>query len=545
MQSPFQNPLSPDIQFTAQSYTFSQQQPPLYLPPQMPLQQHAQQHTQQQHAYIPQKPSTVYSQPIIPNVQMQEQILKSHIPDYTQTPQNVGNYTNNVNYAPGVPTHVPKQFPPSQTPDDAPGLDQSSSLVQVPPQVIRKLEKPQHLMDPTSEDPKQINRSVFKSSFWDQAPFKRNNQERNQIIQVDYFFNADVAEQELPPGYAWTEFDPENDHDVETMTDFLNKHYQKYDKEYKPTYIKWLLTPPTYQQYKRLENVPKATWFIGVKSEKNGILVGLITARPVIYQIDEKYIQTFTVDFLCTHKQLRGKHLAPVLVKEMYRRLGTFQYDIGAYFVANAHLPFNSTVKTSQILFRPLTMEKISKTLFSSVPPDQLARLRVKYENIQPTNDLQLIRFANTEDVPMMMNIYEEYCQKYRLSHTMNREEFEHYFLPNNEMIFTYVITNAQGEIKDFISLHAFWTRRGEKNAYLYYVSFINEMLLELLMRNILFIMKSNGFDMIFANDVMGISKVFSERLDFKSLDEICNYYIFNYNTQTMEKNECGLNRVF
>jgi glycylpeptide N-tetradecanoyltransferase len=218
---------------------------------------------------------------------------------------------------------------------------------------------------------------------------------------------------------------------------------------------------------------------------------------------------------------------------------------LGAWFVTNTHLPFNTTVKTSQILFRPLTLEKLSKTLFSGLSLQQLTQLQHKYENIQPTEDLQLIRFANLEDVPIMMNIYEEYCQKYRLCQTMNREEFEHYFLPNNEMIFTYVITNVQGEIKDFISLHAFWTKRGEKNAYVFYVSFINELLLEHFMRNVLFIMKSNGFDMIFANDVMGISDVLSKQLDFKSLDEICNYYVFNYNTQTIEKNECGMNRIF
>ena len=65
-------------------------------------------------------------------------------------------------------------------------------------------------------------------------------------------------------------------------------------------------------------------------------------------------------------------------------------------------------------------------------------------------------------------------------------------------------------------------------------------------MRNILFIMKTNGFDLIFANDVLGISNVFTGRaLDFKSLDEICNYYVFNYNTQTISKNECGLNKIF
>jgi glycylpeptide N-tetradecanoyltransferase len=429
-----------------------------------------------------------------------------------------------------------------------PQLDENhpttSSLLKVPNQVIRKLERSDNESKP-QQAIKKINKSVFKASFWDQAPFKRNNQERNHIINVDYTMDNNIDDNDgLPSGYEWISFDPENNDDITTMTTFLNKHYQKFDKEYKPMYLRWLLTPPIYNQYKRLVNVDKSMWCIGVQST-TGVLVGLITARPTIYRIDAKYIQTFTIDFLCTHKRLRGKRLSPVLIKEMYKRLSMYQYDLGSWFVTNTHLPFSSTVKTSQILFRPLTLEKLSKTLFAGLSQQQLTQLQYKYENIQPTEDLQLIRFANLEDVPIMMNIYEEYCQKYRLCQTMNREEFEHYFLPNNELIFTYVITNVQGEIKDFVSLHAFWTKRGEKNAYVFYVSFINELLLEHFMRNVLFIMKSNGFDMIFANDVMGISDVLSKKLDFKSLDEICNYYVFNYNTQTIEKNECGMNRIF
>ena len=431
-------------------------------------------------------------------------------------------------------------LPPVNVANGGPG---TSVPITIPAQVIRKLERPVDTV--LTKEVKKINKSVFKPSFWDQAPFKRNNQEKNHIIQVDYSLEVSIETNSLPNGYEWVTFDPENDADISVMTDFLNKHYQKFDKEYKPNYLKWILTPPSYKQYKRLDNTPTSTWCIGVQASKNGVLVGLITARPIMYRIDAKYIQSFTVDFLCTHRQLRQKKLAPVLIKEMYRRMSTVQYDIGCMFVSNTHLPFNSTVETSQILFRPLTLEKLSKTLFSSLTQQQLTQLQHRYENIQPTDDLQLIRFANLEDVPMMMHIYEEYCAKYRLCQTMNTEEFEHYFLPNNEMIFTYVITNAEGEIKDFISLHAFWTKRGEKNAYLYYVSFITETLLELFMRNILFIMKSNGFDMIFANDVMGISNVFSKKLDFKSLDEICNYYVFNYNTQTIDKNDCGMNRMF
>lgn len=170
----------------------------------------------------------------------------------------------------------------------------------VPSQVIRVLER----TETNSIDHTKINKSVFKPSFWDSAPMKRNNQEKNQIISLDYAPDS-ISEPELPTGYEWVDFDPHCEADLVAMTEFLNKHYQKFDKEYKREYVKWILTSPTYSQYKRLENVPMSTRCVGVRASTNGAVVGLITARPVMYKIDAKYIQTFTVDFLCTHKQLR------------------------------------------------------------------------------------------------------------------------------------------------------------------------------------------------------------------------------------------------
>lgn len=398
--------------------------------------------------------------------------------------------------------------------------------------------------------PKEINRSVFKASFWDNFPMKRNNCASNKIIQTDFdYFQKNKIDPNkplpLPKNFEWVELNPLDQKDLDLMTNFINHHYQRFDKTIKHKFLSWIFSSPTYTMWKKIKSVPISYWCIGVRTQQDKKIVGLVTLRPITYRVDEKYIQSFVVDFLVTHKQMRKKRLTPVLMKEILRRMAIFGFDTGSIINANSHLAFYPTVKTSQILFRPISLEKLSKTLFSNISRAQLAQLKERYENIQPTNDLSLIRFANLDDVPAMMEIYENYSKKYRFCPILNRKEFEHYFVPKNEMVYTYVITNATGVIKDFITFHAFYTNRGEKNAYLYYVSFINEVLLELFMKNILFIMKSNGFDMVFANDVMGISDVFQKKLDFKEIGEIWNSYLFNYNTTTIDKHECGFNRFF
>eukprot|EP00913_Durusdinium_trenchii_P033127 g31016.t1 len=56
-----------------------------------------------------------------------------------------------------------------------------------------------------------------------------------------------------------------------------------------------------------------------LKELKFGIgdgLVGFITGIPAKIRVFEKSIQMAEINFLCVHKRLRSKRLAPVLIKE-------------------------------------------------------------------------------------------------------------------------------------------------------------------------------------------------------------------------------------
>jgi glycylpeptide N-tetradecanoyltransferase len=379
-----------------------------------------------------------------------------------------------------------------------------------------------------------INVSVFKPSFWDNLPMKRNDMKMNQIINSTFEFLQGKSENRkvrLPKGFEWIFFKSNKTSHLKTVTEFLNKNFWSEQRgkghisvrrKYKYNYLKWLLNPPR-KHYPNLEtnsikhNSELSNFLFGVVESKKKELVAVIGAHPLTYKIDSQIVQTVYVDFLCVHSHLREKKVALVLMKKLYARLEQLNFATGAIFHTFRHMPFKPISEIGKLLVRNL-----------------------EGKQIPPTTDLGLIRFANIEDIPAMMEIYEKYKTDYRIVQTMNRKEFEHYFMPKNGLIYTYVITNSAGVVKDFASLHAMG-----KTVYLYYVSFINEKLLEIFMRNILFIMQSNNFESFFASNCFGIENVLIEKLQCRELIYPVNLYLFNYNSRKIDLRDCGLNLFY
>lgn len=73
----------------------------------------------------------------------------------------------------------------------------------------------------------------------------------------------------------------------------------------------WALTPPGFIK----------DWHVGVRNTKTGKLMGFITGVPAEISVNGAIIQTAEINFLCVHKSLRSKRLAPVLIKEITRRV--------------------------------------------------------------------------------------------------------------------------------------------------------------------------------------------------------------------------------
>ncbi|KAL8430629.1 hypothetical protein ACSSS7_005801 [Eimeria intestinalis] len=102
----------------------------------------------------------------------------------------------------------------------------------------------------------------------------------------------------LPSGFVWTECD---------LYQLLSMHYVEDDDNlfrfnYGREFLVWALDPPGAIK----------EWIIGVRVEATSKLVGFITAIPTALLCNGKRVEVAEVNFLCVHKKLRSKRLAPV-----------------------------------------------------------------------------------------------------------------------------------------------------------------------------------------------------------------------------------------
>ena len=84
--------------------------------------------------------------------------------------------------------------------------------------------------------------------------------------------------------------------------------------DYSIPFLQWALLVPDY--------VPE--WHIGVRDMRrsaHGSLVGFITGVPASIRCNDTVKRMVEINFLCVHKTLRSKRLAPVLIKEVTRRI--------------------------------------------------------------------------------------------------------------------------------------------------------------------------------------------------------------------------------
>lgn len=67
---------------------------------------------------------------------------------------------------------------------------------------------------------------------------------------------------------------------------------------------------------------------MGVRAKQSRALVGFITGIPCKMVVYGETVKAVEINFLCVHKKLRAKRLAPILIKEVTRKtnlLGIYQ----------------------------------------------------------------------------------------------------------------------------------------------------------------------------------------------------------------------------
>ncbi|KAJ2724361.1 glycylpeptide N-tetradecanoyltransferase [Coemansia sp. Benny D115] len=238
---------------------------------------------------------------------------------------------------------------------------------------------------------------------------------------------------------------------VQELHDLLLEHYvedadSSFRFNYSAEFLRWALLPPGAQ----------SEWHVGVRRKSDQVLVAFISGIPVDMMVRDRTMRMAEINFLCLHKGLRSQRLAPLLIKEVTRRVhlvGIFQ----AVYTVGRLLP--KPVATCRYFHRPLNPRKLMDTGFSQrLEGAALSRLlsSLKLPAAPQINGLREMRKGDVAQVRKLMNRHLK--SRYEILPVFSTDaEVAHWLLPRAGVVWTYVVEDAQrpGRVTDFVSFYS------------------------------------------------------------------------------------------
>lgn len=343
----------------------------------------------------------------------------------------------------------------------------------------------------------------------------------------------------MPAGFVWCELDMNNEEHVAELYKLLSENYVEDDDamfrfDYSAEFLRWALTLPEYRK----------EWHVGVRVEKTGKLMASITGVPAKVSVRGTKREMVEINFLCVHKKLREKRLAPVLIKEITRRVnltGRWQ----AVYTAGTVVP--TPIASTQYFHRNLQVEKLIDIQFSYLPRGKRMADHVKDLSIPaaPKHAFRPMGEADVPQVTAMLNSYlSTHCQIYQV---FEESEVRHLLLPRDRVIESYVLEGAGGTITDYLSFYYLpstvmkHAKHKELSAVYSYYNIAGTMTNTELMLDALVLAKKGGADVFNALNVMQNEQVF-EPLKFGAGDGYLQYYVYNWHTTpVLRSSEVGI----
>lgn len=369
-------------------------------------------------------------------------------------------------------------------------------------------------------------------AFWETQPVPQYNEAASANAEdgpIDAPKSAAEVRQtpyNLPEGYVWSTCDLNEDSIAHEIYQLLTNNYVEDDDamfrfKYSKEFLQWALHPPGYHR----------EWHVGVRVAATGKLVGFITGVPATVSMAGRQLHVAEINFLCVHKKLRSKRLAPVLIKEITRRVnleGIWQ----AAYTAGVVLP--KPVATCQYWHRSLNPKKLIAINFSRLAPRMTMARTLKLFKLPETTQTPGLRPLTKADIPQVTELLREYLSSYQLAPKFSEEEVEHYLLPVSDVIDSHVVESPSGTITDLLSYYTLPSSvlghdkyKTLKAAFMYY-TVARGTPLNQLMTDALILAQHRDHDVFNALDIFENKSVLTE-LKFGIGDGSLRYYLYNW----------------
>jgi len=379
--------------------------------------------------------------------------------------------------------------------------------------------------------------------FWNTQPVPHYDEDDTEEIgPIDPVQSADQIQKTPYPllgQFEWSECAVEDPKEIDEIYQFLNSNYVEDDDamfrfDYGREFLQWALMPPGWRK----------EWHVAVRVKQSHKLVGFITAVPARLSIHGSSKDTVEIDFLCIHKKLRSKRLAPVLIKEITRRVnlvGIFQ----AVYTAGVLLP--RPLSRCRYHHRSLNPKKLIKVGFSRLAPRMTMMRTIKVFKLPEKPETSGFRRMQEKDVNSVVELMRKKYSDYKLAVEFTKEEVTHWILPHENVVYSYVVEEPETkQVTDFCSFYLLPSSIIQNTeydtlsaAYLFYYV-VDAARIESVMRDVLIEARNVGCDVFNALDVMENTS-FLKNLKFHIGDGELNYYLYNWKCPRIEPRENGL----
>ncbi|KDQ61034.1 hypothetical protein JAAARDRAFT_124146 [Jaapia argillacea MUCL 33604] len=370
----------------------------------------------------------------------------------------------------------------------------------------------------------------------------------------------------LPKDFQWSTIDLNDPNQLKEVYELLSLNYvEDHDASFRFRYtaefLDWALKPPGYHK----------EWHIGVRVASNKKLVAFISGVPITLRVRNKTFGASEINYLCVHKKLRSKRLAPVLIKEVTRQchlMGIFQ----AIYTAGVLLP--TPVSTCRYFHRSLNVPKLIDIKFTYVPRNQTLARMIRLNKVASIPHLAQhgLREMEDKDIPEVAELFGKYMERFDMVPLMSVDEVRHQFLSGigegervkgswkgrreKQVVWSYVVEDPQThKITDFFSFYSLPSTiiHDPKHnlleaAYLFYYATdvglrtagnLDEGEVNLKLRlgeligDALIIAAEAGFDVFNALTLMDNVSVLQD-LKFGGGDGLLNFYLYNWRTSPL-----------
>ncbi|RDB20961.1 Glycylpeptide N-tetradecanoyltransferase [Hypsizygus marmoreus] len=361
----------------------------------------------------------------------------------------------------------------------------------------------------------------------------------------------------LPKDFEWTTLDIDDPKQNKEVYDLLSLNYVEDDDasfrfQYSSEFLQWALKPPGYHK----------EWHVGVRVSSNKKLVAFISGVPMTLRVRGHRFLASEINYLCVHKKLRSKRLAPVLIKEVTRQVhlkGVFQ----AIYTAGVVVP--TPVSVCRYYHRLMNVAKLVDIKFCYIPRNMTLARMIRVNKVPSYHSIPGIREMEERDLLQVADLFTRYMKRFDMAPVFDIDEVKHQFLSGvgtgavgeggpgrrvGQVTWAYVIEDPEThKITDFFSFYSLPSTviNSSKHpvleaAYLFYyaseTAFVEgaeasgqlKKRFEAVIGEALVVANAAKFDVFNALTLMDNVPVLQD-LKFGVGDGILNFYLYNWRT--------------